>query len=190
MHKIKRTSAFFKLLFQIAFIALLLVNSIGWIYAPDKISLLDGSIRLSVIPELYVNEQGSAILHILSVSEKLLGFLVSLIPVGIKLFILYSFIRLFKLYEQGQIFSGMHVRYIKNIGYSLLLSQIITPVYQGLMGLVLTWHNPPGERLVSMSMDQTNLGIMLIAFMIIFISWIMEEGCKLHEERTSPTQKQ
>jgi len=186
MNKIRRTSTFFKLLFQMAFIALLLVNVIGWIYAPEPIVLLEGGIRLNVIPDIYAgtHEHSSAILHILSMSEKALGFLVSLIPVGIKLFILYSLIRLFKLYEQGHIFSEKHVRYIRHIGYSLLLSQIITPIYQGLMGLVLTWRNPPGERLVSMSFDQSNLGIMFMAFMIIFISWIMAEGCKLGKQST------
>lgn len=180
MNKIKRTSTFFKLLFLLAFIALLLINVIGWISAPEPIVLLEGGIRLSVIPELYASAHGhnSAILHALSISEKALGFLVSLIPVSIKLFILYSLIRLFTLYEHGKIFTHGHVRHLRHIGYGLLLGQLLTPVYQGLMGLVLTWRNPPGERLVSMSLDQSNLGFMFMGFIFIFVSWIMAEGCK------------
>ena len=101
----------------------------------------------------------------------------------IELYILYSLIKLFGLYSKGEIFSVNNVRYIRNIGYALLFTQIVNPLYQVLMGAVLTLHNPPGHRFLSITLDQTNLGIILIALIVILISWIMAEGCKLREEQ-------
>ena len=75
------------------------------------------------------------------------------------------------------------MRYIRNIGYALIVTQVIDPIYQGIMGFVLTWHNPPGHRFSAISLDQTNIGVILIALIVILISWIMSEGCKLREEQ-------
>ncbi len=58
-----------------------------------------------------------------------------------------------------------------------------TALYQALIGFMLTWRNPPGHRFVSITLDQTNIGIILVALMVILISWIMLEGCKIREEQ-------
>jgi Protein of unknown function (DUF2975) len=191
MNKIKNVSLSFKLVFQIIFIALPVLLIISWIYAPDELVLLTGFIKLNAIPATYsglhtYTPQGlpeKAILHTLSQGEKALGFLVSVIPMMVKMFILYFLIKLFKLYENGEIFSIHHVRYIRNIGYALLISQLIEPFYQFAMGFVLTMHNPSHHRYAAITLDQTNIGILLTAVLVILISWIMAEGCHLREEQ-------
>jgi hypothetical protein len=181
MNRIKKVSLFFRLVFQIIFVTLPVLLIISWVYAPDELMLLAGIIRINAIPAVYSVPQ--TIQHTLSVGEKSLGCLVSVIPLMLVMFIFYSLIKLFKLYEKGEIFSIQHVRYIRNIGYTLLAGQLIEPFYQFAMGLVLTWHNPPHHRFASITLDQTNFGILLTAFLVILISWIMAEGCKLHEEQ-------
>jgi hypothetical protein len=191
MNRIKNVSLFFRLVFQIIFVALPILLIISWIYAPNELVLLDGFIKLNAIPATYskmhaYTAQGipeKAILHALTLGEKSLGFLVSVIPMVVEMFILYSLIKLFKRYEKGEIFSIHHVRYIRNIGYALLVGQIIEPIYQFVMGLVLTLNNPPHHHYAAITLDQTNIGIILTALLVILISWIMAEGCKLHEEQ-------
>jgi hypothetical protein len=100
-----------------------------------------------------------------------------------ELYILYSLIKLFGLYSKGEIFSVNSVKHIRNIGYALLITQIVNPLYEGLMGLALTWHNPHGHRFASVTLNQTNLGIIFVALIVILVSWIMAEGCKLREEQ-------
>ncbi|RDI44563.1 DUF2975 domain-containing protein [Aquicella lusitana] len=134
---------------------------------------------MDVIPRAYSH----AILHTLSITEKGLGLLLNLAPLMIELFILFCLIRLFRLYEQGEIFSLKNVRFIRNLGYALLIGQLINPVYEGLMGVILTMNNPHGHRFASITLDQTNIGIVLTALMVILVSWIMTEGCKLREEQ-------
>lgn len=201
MNKIKQVSLFFRIIFQLLFIALPIFLIISWAYAPDELNLLAGIIKLHAIPSNYsgmhtytapgahflppssgVNDK--AILHTLSTNEKIIGCLVSGIPTMLEMFILYCLIKLFKLYEKGRIFSIKHVKYIRNIGYALLAQQLLMePIYQFVMGVVLTMHNPPQHRFASISFDQTNIAILLTSLLVILISWIMAEGYKLREEQ-------
>lgn len=190
MNRIKNVSLFFRIVFQIIFIALPILLIVSWIYAPLELVTLVGFLHLNAIPAAYsgmhtytpgISEK--AILHTLSINEKILGCLVSAIPTMIQMFVVYSLIKLFKLYEKGEIFSMNHVRYIRNIGYALLAGQVFEPFYQFIMGIVLTMNNPPHHRFAAITLDQTNIGILLTALLVILISWIIAEGCKLREEQ-------
>jgi len=191
MEKIQRVSLFFRLIFQMVFIALPVLLIVSWWYAPNELLLFSGIIKQNAIPAPYngmhvFTQQGiseKAILHTLLFREKMLGCLVSVIPMMVKMFILYTLIKLFGLYVKRKIFSIYHVKLIRNIGYALLIGQIIEPFYQFIMGIVLTMNNPPHHRYASITLDQTNIGILLTALLIILISWIMAEGCKLHDEQ-------
>ena len=190
MNKIENVSLFFSVIFKIIFITTPILLIISWIYAPDELRLLLGFIKLNAIPHTYSGTHvfanglsAKAILHPLSAGEKILGCLVSAIPMMIEMFVVYCLIKLFKLYSKGNIFSMQHVRYIRDIGYALLVGQIIEPFYQFAMGLVLTLNNPPHHRYAAITLDQTNIGILLTALLVILISWIMAEGYKLREEQ-------
>lgn len=191
MNNIRRVSLFFRILFQIIFAALPVLLVIGWFYAPESMRLFMGVVKIDVIPEPYAATHvfgGSemaekAIQHTLSQSEKILGFAVSLIPLMIKLYVLYSLIRLFRLFEAGNIFSLQHVKYLRNMAYALLAGQVLEPFYQFVMGIVLTLHNPPGHRFAAITLDQTNVSLLLAALLMILISWIMTEGYHLREEQ-------
>ncbi|MFC7781365.1 DUF2975 domain-containing protein [Legionella taurinensis] len=179
MEKIQRISLFFRVLFQVLFIALPLFLITAWVKSSGTLVIMGGAINLNYIPAAYAN----SILHTLSGSEKFLGLCLSSIPMFVQLYILFALINLFKLYEKGEIFSINNVRSIRNIGYALLITQIIDPIYQGAMGFVLTRYNPSGHRFAAITLDQTNIGVVLIALIVILISWIMVEGCKLREEQ-------
>lgn len=179
MDKIQRVSCFFKIIFQILFVLTPILHIIGWMNAPEAFSVIENTFTMSVIPSPYRD----AILHTLSGEEKMLGGLVDMVPTIIDLFIIYSLIRLFRLYEVGEIFSMRNVKYIRNIGYGLLASEIVNPIYEAVLGLVLTWNNPPGHKFASITMNQTNIGMLLTALLVILVSWIMAEGCKLREEQ-------
>lgn len=122
-------------------------------------------------------------MHRLTALTKLYGFLTCLIPLSVTLYVLYTLISLFKQYEKGIIFSFGTVRCYRQVGYGLLVGQLLAPVYQLLLSLVLTWHNPPGYRNMTMVFTGVNIGVLLIALMIIFLSWIMKEGLKIKEEQ-------
>jgi len=178
MNKIQRVSYYFRILFQLIFISMPILQAIGWSYAPGVLNFRLGVIDM--IPEMY---RSHIMVNAFGLDTKMLGFLVSMVPISINLLVLYFLIKLFKLYEQGEIFSLINVGYLRKIGYALLIGQLINPVYEFVMGAVLTWHNPPGHGIAMITIGTTNLGIVLMALLVILISWIMAEGCKLREEQ-------
>lgn len=179
MTKIERVSRYFRILFQIMLIAALALEAIIWITAPVSLNFLH-ALGSNIIPIGYFPYlDGQAF----STTTKLYGFLVSMIPTGIHLFILYFLIKLFRLFEQSEIFTPLNVRYIRNIGYLLLIGQLLLPIYEALIGVVITWQNVPGHRLAMVSVGTNNIGMILVALLVILISWIMAEGCKLREEQ-------
>jgi len=181
MNKIQRVSLFFRIIFQIIFICAPILLIINWMYAPQELVLLGGIIHFNTIPKAYLGEQ--IILSPLTMNIKIAACLLDVVPLFIELFVLYSLIKLFKLYERNEIFSLAHVQYIRRIGYALLIGQMINLFYQALMGIILTWHNPPHHHVMQISLDQTNISILLTSFLVILISWVMAEGYQLREEQ-------
>lgn len=179
MNKIKKVSTSFRILFQLAFIILPIISILVWVFAPTLFHYndLNNNVSLDFIP------RSVQILHPLSPTLRWFGFLISLIPLIVSELLLLFLIKLFRLYEKGEIFSINNVKYIKNIGYILLLGQLVNPIYEGLISLVLTWNNPHGQRYISISFNGINVAIILVAILTILVSWIMAEGYKLHEEQ-------
>ncbi len=177
MGKIQQVSYYFRFLFQLVFLALPILLGLFWINAPIPLGFPKAGFTASFIPD------GIEILHVLSPFTKFSGFLICLIPLFFTELVLYFLVKLFNLYEKAEIFSIKNVTYIKKIGYALLLGQLVNPLFDALMTFNLTWGNPHGHRMIGITIDGTNIGIILGALMTILISWIMAEGCKLREEQ-------
>lgn len=176
--KIKKVSKIFRILFQISFVLVPIKHIIAWIYAPTSL-LFPMGIVIDVIP------QNIEILHSLAVSTKFYGFLVSALPVIALEIVLFYLIRLFRLYERAEIFTLQNVNYIKKMGYALFIMQPLRLISEGLVSAIVTWNNPigSGTRKSVITMTGVDLSLMLAAFLIILISWIMTEGYRLREEQ-------
>lgn len=169
MEKIKRVSYFFKVSFLALFVIIPTIEIVGWLTSFSSL----------VIP---LNYRALAP-QVLSMHTKIEAIFVSFLPVTIELFTLYFLIQLFKLYEKGEIFSARNVSYIRKIAYALLAYQLAQPFYQFMLGVVLTWQNGPGHRVAQVTFGSTNIGVILLALLVLLVSWIMAEGCKLREEQ-------
>lgn len=182
MNKIQRVSLFFRIFFQIVFVALPLFEAIAWSLWPLPQHFFN-MIQIDLFPQNIIPE--NVPLPALTPFTKFFGFLAGMIPTGVELFVLYFLIKLFRLYEKGEIFSINNVNYIRKIGYTMLIGVLIHPLYDALISLTLTWNNPAGMkmRLISISFGSTDVLFILASLLVILISWIMAEGCKLREEQ-------
>src|SRR5437867_1028941 len=98
MHKIKRVSVFFKWLFQVLFVLLLLTMT-AWINAPKPLSFFNDMVHMSVIPENYSKPQTITTFHhqthqFIPVTElnridKFYGFLLDVFPLALQMLILF-----------------------------------------------------------------------------------------------------
>ena len=181
MNKIKRVSQLFRFFIFLVFILVPLLEVLFWIQAPTPLSLgniFSGTgIAVTFIPKAI------DILHPFTVANRVNGFLVSLIPVAMIMLICYYLMSLFKLYQEGTIFSLKNVKLIKKIGLTLSISQLVQPFYQFLLSMSMTWDNPIHQRYGFIQLNQTNIAILMVGLILILISWIMAEGHKLKEEQ-------
>ena len=121
----------------------------------------------------------------LSSEIKFLALLVNFIPFGIFMLAMVFLSKLFKLYEEFKIFSAGSVRCIRNLGMTLLIGQLLHPIYYGLFTLTMTISNPPGHRMIAIAYGSDQFLLLMIAAIIILVSWIMDEGRKLEEEQAA-----
>ncbi len=176
MEKIKRLSAIFKVLFQIGFILQPVAEVFYWLnypnaqYASNHFFIGGG-------------ESGFAILHAITLQDRLLALSASFIPLAISMTMLVLLIKLFDNFSKGLIFNPVNISRIKHISYLLFASQLFVPIHQALLSIILTMGNPPGRREILISLNADNLTMIISAFIILMIAWIMAEAYKIYEEQ-------
>lgn len=176
MQKIQIWSRRFRLLFQIIFIFIVVSFVAFWINPQGVSTWSNLGIAPNYLPTGYEVESWNAI-------TRFIAAVVTLIPVGLNLAMIYCLITLFKRYELGEYFSTYNVGLIRKIGSLMLLKVILsTTVYDALISLTLTWHKPAGYRMIGMSLSGEDLSNLIVAGLIILISWIMLEASKLKLE--------
>lgn len=179
MNNIRRVSKCMRYIFSLFFLLYPLSLIAFWIIAPQSLSVgsAQNGIHLSYIPS------GLPLIVPLDNETKLLGFAICLLPAVIYMYLLFNLINLFALYEKAKIFAAECATYIRRIGYMLLLGQLIHPLYQILISIAMTYKNPPSYHILHFNYTETNFGILLIGIIIILVSWVMSEGCRLQKEQ-------
>ncbi|MBS3904511.1 MAG: DUF2975 domain-containing protein [Simkania sp.] len=179
--KIRTLSRVLKLLFFITALALPVIVAGAWI--TNGYPFLKPLVYCSPFPEI----SGISIKPFTEIPAhtKLIGFLISLIPVAFQTTALLLLVRLFGLFERFEFFSQKSVICIQRLGWCLLIGQLVYPLYLGLLTLALTISNPPGERTISVAFGMEQLHLVIIATIIILVSWVMNEGRKLQDEQAA-----
>lgn len=119
----------------------------------------------------------------LSLGVKFLALSVSAIPMTIKIAGVWILIKLFRLYEQGHIFTSSNVGCVRNLGKILIIWFVSTPIHIALLSIVLTFQNEPGERILAVRLESADVTALLVGVMLLVISWVMDEGRKLEDEQ-------
>lgn len=118
----------------------------------------------------------------LSLLVRLLGFVISMLPIGVVIAAMHILSKLFSLYEQGIVFSTRTVKYFRQLGWVLMLWVLANFLYLPMLSGVVTSVNPPGHRLIAAQLDLSDFVILLMGAIVVLISWVMDEARKLEEE--------
>lgn len=118
----------------------------------------------------------------LSTSTRILAFIVSLIPCIIILYGLRQLICLFKQYEKNNIFTRENTHRYKKLSYTLFAWVISQPVYCALISLVLSINNPPGHRVISISLGAIDVVALISGTIVLLIASVMDEAHKISDE--------
>jgi hypothetical protein len=178
--KIQRVSSAFRKCFQIMLSLIPIALILFWVNAHHLEYM---RVHCHALSAMFLSDT-IAIMHPMTAINKVWGFIISLLlNHGFIMLTLYFLIKLFKLYEKGEIFTQLNVKYVRNIGYTMLASQVAHLFYYPAITLAMTINNPPGHRFSAINFSDGNACAIFTAFIIILISWVMAEGCKLHEEQ-------
>ncbi|WP_338669850.1 DUF2975 domain-containing protein [Pseudodesulfovibrio methanolicus] len=180
--RIQRFARVFRAIFVAAFVLSPVIVATLW-FSGGEVLLGDGGSTtiIGLVRDNVSLDAAHAPAFPLPWSQRWLGLAVSLIPLGPTMLCLWWLARLFGLFTAGEIFTGNTVKYIRRTGWTMLAGVILMPIHEALLTLVLTIHNPPGERLITISLESGDARDLLVAGIIILVSWIMDEGRKLRE---------
>jgi len=117
----------------------------------------------------------------LAITTKLLGFVVTLLPMVAGMLILHFLSTLFGMYQQKRIFELANAKCFRNIAIVTIGWQIIRPLYDVLISLVLTI--PQGHTMIYVMFDVDAARNFLIGVVMYVVALVMLEGSKMREEQ-------
>jgi hypothetical protein len=98
--------------------------------------------------------------------------------------IIYLLSKVFHRYEIGEIFTINNAKYYYKIGIILFLDALLfQPISGALWVVAATISNPVGHRYIEIGIGMPNIMALLIGLLVIFISWVMIEGSRIHDEQ-------
>lgn len=116
-------------------------------------------------------------------SSLLIGFAIAMFPGGLVMFAAWRLRSLFASYAEGSVFTAATARCLRDFALSIILIAAAKPVTGALLSVVLTVPNPPGQRMLSISLGSDDLTTVFIGCVFLVIAWIMEEGRKIADEQ-------
>ncbi|MEZ8252113.1 DUF2975 domain-containing protein [Vibrio splendidus] len=133
---------------------------------------------------LYYYDIGHLTMLPLSMTTRTVAAFTSLAMSSILMYALMVLIRLFRNYERGEIFSLENAMSYQKLGYSLFYWVLGSVIYSSLVSVILSFNNPPGERILGISFVGMDFLTLILGIIILIISWVMKEGYILADEHS------
>jgi len=106
----------------------------------------------------------------------------SLPPVLLGLALLWQLWSLFGEYLRGAVFSPRALACLRRFGALLLALSVAQPLSQTLMSVAVSWDNPPGQRVVMLTLSSNDYALVLGALVFMAIARVMTEAARVAEE--------
>ncbi|USG60685.1 DUF2975 domain-containing protein [Sneathiella marina] len=110
------------------------------------------------------------------------GYLSSIFPLTVLVFVLLSLRKIFQLYKKGIVFSLEHVALFKKTAKLLVFWVLVSIAYESVKSVLFSLENPPGEKVLSIGFGSDEVTVILVAAFVYVIAWVMDEGRALAEE--------
>lgn len=153
-----------------------------------------GAFTLCVLPAVFwlspewVRSAGPALAgvagHPVVIDETalLLGALASLPGVLLGLVALWHLWQLFGQYATGHVFGRGAQRHMRVFAGCMLGSAVLAPLLRAAVGVALTWGNPPGQRMLALTVSWNDYVAILCGAVMLAIALVMSQAVQLAEE--------
>ncbi|MGM9491778.1 DUF2975 domain-containing protein [Ideonella sp. YS5] len=108
--------------------------------------------------------------------------LVSLLPCGLGLALLWQLWSLFGEYRSGAVFSVRALTCLRRFASLLVLLALSSPLTQALMSVAISLDNPPGQRQLVISLSSNDYALVLGALVFVAIARVMTEAARVAQE--------
>ncbi|MDX2144704.1 MAG: DUF2975 domain-containing protein [Rhodospirillaceae bacterium] len=114
-----------------------------------------------------------------------LGLAVMMVPIGIMMFGLWNLRQLFVGFGAGRVFTIENTRFLRMFAWSTLAVIVVQFFANGLLAVVLTLGNPPGQRVLAFSLSTEHIIALFVGFVFVVIARVLEEGRKLADDNAT-----
>ena len=174
LERIKKQGKRFKYLFIALFIITPVIPAAVWIFY----NYLPAVIREQMMKQFFTSAPAS-----LALDQRIYSAIAGLIVSGITMAGFYVLIKLFSLYEKGIIFSSDNVSCYRKLGFLIIISMAAGIIQNSAISVIFSLHNPPGQRIITLSLSSSDIAIGIIGMIVVLISWIMDAGREIMEEQ-------
>jgi hypothetical protein len=107
---------------------------------------------------------------------------IGMLPVAAGLFALLQVWRLFGDYANGAIFTAGATSRLRRLAWGVLGLALAQVLARSGAALVLTLHNPPGQRMLVLSLSSHDYVLLMFGVLLLAIAWVMVEATRLARE--------
>lgn len=107
----------------------------------------------------------------------------ALLPlVAMALFGLQQLWKLFGGYAHGEVFTEIAAMRLRRLGIVMMLVCLVKPLTGAVMSIILSWHNPPGQRTLTLGLSSDDYVSLLSGAVLLAIALVMREAARLAQE--------
>jgi hypothetical protein len=119
----------------------------------------------------------------LSLTSRILGFLCEGISIAILVIGFWLFIQLMAQFKKGSIFSIGVSELLSKLAKVIFWFALYVPVQRTILTLIMTFQNPPGQRIFMTSITLNDIFIFAASWFFMILTSLMYEGHKLQEDQ-------
>jgi hypothetical protein len=118
----------------------------------------------------------------LDFTTRLVAFTASMVPMAVLLYLLYQAYALFDAFRLGNVFTADASVRLRRIGMCILALAILRPLTTTVLGLILTWSNAPGQRILALSISIDDYMIAALGGLVLAIGHVMVEAARIADD--------
>lgn len=110
------------------------------------------------------------------------GLMVAQLSFALAFWALWNVLALFRSYRHGAVFTAAAGRRLRRLGIAFCAFPLVQALVSGLMSLLFTLNNPPGERHLAVSLEGSHLIIGVAGALFIVVGWVMTEAAQIADD--------
>lgn len=116
---------------------------------------------------------------------QLAGLALSAPPLGLLIYMLLQARAVFSGFAVGMRFTDLVATRVWRIGLILVVKGVLGPLWRAAAGVVLTLGNPPGQKILAISISSDDVLWAIVGALLVAIGWTLREAARIAEEHAS-----